>query len=156
MAGGGEDHIGVVADLVGGQARIIDGDDIQLAAAMGQLIAQGIVTGVLNRSLAVAVQQQFRGQPQRVLRPKGDQDLFGAGKDAAPGQGMARDIFEQKRVVLIEVIAGHGGKVFLPQCPQRTEPPVGVVKQGLVRLPIDEWIAIAAPVPAACGGYPRR
>ena len=91
----------------------IDVNCRQVAARLGQDIAQSMIAGVFNRCFSALGKQHLRGQPKRILGSECDQYLFWAGNDAAPWQRVTRDKLDQLWIILIVIIGGQRGKVFL-------------------------------------------
>ena len=146
MAGGDEDHVGAFRQGIGGQPVGIDALGGEAAARLHQHIAQRVIAGVFRHRVPPGAKQKLHREPERVLRAQRDQNLLWPGRDPASGQGVARDELDQQRVVLVVVIGGERGEFLLPQRPQRAEPPVGVIEERRVGLPVDEGIAVSLPV----------
>jgi hypothetical protein len=146
MARRGEHHVGLVRKRIEPHSGMIDRHVDHIAARQVQCHPQARITGVLHHRRAPLVEQHLGRQPQGVLPAHGDQDLFRLGLDAAPGQGVERDVFDQFRVVAFVAVGGHGRELPLAQRLQGTLPPVAVIEDPLVCLPVDEGVGVAAPV----------
>ena len=78
-------------------------------------ITQSMIAGVLNRGFAALCQQYLSGQPQGILGSECDQYFLWTGNDSAPRQSVPCDEFNQLRIILIVLISGQRGEVFLTQ-----------------------------------------
>jgi hypothetical protein len=59
---------------------------------------------------------------------------------------MAGDVFQEARVVLFELVVRHAVEILQPQRLHHALPPVRMVEERRIGLPVDEGIAVVAPV----------
>ena len=146
VAGGGKDHIHRVRQPVGRQAIGIDIHRQHRATDLLQNGPQAGINRVFHQRAASPPQQNRGSQPKPVLRAHGDQNLICAGRNPAPGQDVAQDVFDQQRVVAFLPVIGKRLEVAFAQRAHRAKPPVLMVKQRGIRLAVDEGKGKAAPI----------
>ena len=115
MAWRGKDDVHIGGNCIGWQAVLVDINHSQMTPRLREDITQSMIAGVLNRGFAALCQQYLSGQPQGILGSECDQYFLRAGNDAAPGQCVPCNKLNQLRIILIVIISGQRGEVFLTQ-----------------------------------------
>ncbi len=146
MARRGENHVGLVRKRVEPHTGMIDRHVDHIAARQVERHPQARIARVFHHRRAPLVEQHLGRQPQGVLSAHGDQDLLRLGLNAAPGQGVERDVFDQLRIIALVAVGGHRFKFTFAQRLECALPPVAVIEDLLVCLAVDKGIGIAAPV----------
>ena len=132
--------------LVKHQTAAVDRKTGDTRCALFEDIAKVGIGRVLDHHPPFRRHQQLRHKIKRVLRAKGDEDLFRPGGDAAPRQAAGADIIDQHRIVAEAEITDHPAKIPHAERLARAVPPGGQREQLVIDLPVDERIGIFPPV----------
>ena len=133
-------------------ALVVDRQQLDIVGEGAGDVVDVHVAGVLHPEATPGLEQQHAGDPQRLLGADRDQDLLGLGPHAAARQHPLVDLFDQQRIVIVEVVHrpaadrrhAHGIAAALP--------PVLGRKQLRVDLTVEERIVVAMPVAGLVDG----